>query len=201
MKPTRQLIVTTLTFIFVLTLNVYAQERKTKKVIKKEKTEIIKKNKKTEQVRPAKGERPTDVKKFSSLTLKSGSKGTPAKPKQESLNQVNGVGTKKAVVQFQKKKKLDSGKTHRSHLKNLRVLAMADGHLDIGEEPLLLAIAHRLLPDSDAAKWFYRCRTHQLPEPGDPFLEPGNQAPANAARRNQKGNKTLHPVRVKTGPF
>jgi hypothetical protein len=108
MKPTRQLIVTTLTFIFVLTLNVYAQERKTKKVIKKQKTEIIKKNKKTEQVRPAKGERPTDVKKFSSKTLKSGSKGTPAKPKQESLNQVNGVGTKKAVVQFQKKKKLDS---------------------------------------------------------------------------------------------
>lgn len=40
--------------------------------------------------------------------------------------------------------KSENGKTHRSHLKNLMVLAMADGHMAIGEEHLLIAIAHRL---------------------------------------------------------
>lgn len=51
---------------------------------------------------------------------------------------------------LRRKKKSDEGKTHRSHLKNLMVLAMADGHLDLIEEHLLIAIAHRLgLSESD----------------------------------------------------
>ena len=50
------------------------------------------------------------------------------------------------------KKQSDRNKAYRSHLKNLMVLAMADGHLDLGEEHLLIAIAHRLgLSEDDIA--------------------------------------------------
>lgn len=104
MKPTRQLIIIALSFFFVLTLNVYGQERKTKKEIKKEKTEKLKKNKKTETVRSAKGEVSPDNKKVSSKMLKSGSKGDPSGNRKKD----KGVGTKKEVKSFKKKKKLDS---------------------------------------------------------------------------------------------
>lgn len=131
MKATRHLIITTLTFIFVLTLNVYAQERKTKKEVKKQGTEKIKKNEKTETV-------PKTKNKHSSQTLKKGSKGTDVKSTKNTVkafgaasqdikktkavvrkvdvdnkraadgNTVKEAGTKKAVKSFQKKGKLDS---------------------------------------------------------------------------------------------
>lgn len=53
---------------------------------------------------------------------------------------------------FKKKQKKDKS-VNVSHLKNLMVLAMADGHLAEIEEHLLVAIAHRLeLTEKDVAE-------------------------------------------------
>ncbi len=54
---------------------------------------------------------------------------------------------------FRKKKEEANKGVKESHLKNLMVLAMADGHMSEIENHLLLSIAHRLgLNDSDIAK-------------------------------------------------